>query len=193
VLSVSLAFVVNVVLVLLYMIAQNLCCSNTDSCSTCAQYIQCGIHLQHHCTRETPHCYNNYYYHTNAHTTLQYTHYICKQDGFIDGTDVKQVLGASAVAPLTAIKGRQGRITFAPPPGSDELFDNNSETAAGKKRRSKGGSGSSSDNAVIEWITDFCAHFLLGAIAGGIGASAVYPIGKSHTYKSYNHNIVQFC
>eukprot|EP00953_Heterococcus_sp_UTEX-ZZ885_P035600 18367-Heterococcus_DN1.PRE.6 len=96
-------------------------------------------------------------------------------DGFIDGTDVKQVLGASAVAPLTAIKGRQGRITFAPPPGSDELFEtSSSETAAAKKRRSK---GHSSDNAVIEWITDFCAHFLLGAIAGGIGASAVYPIG----------------
>eukprot|EP00953_Heterococcus_sp_UTEX-ZZ885_P028786 15344-Heterococcus_DN1.PRE.1 len=100
-------------------------------------------------------------------------------DGFIDGTDVKQVLGASAVAPLTAIKGRQGRITFAPPPGSDELFEtSSSETAAAKKRRSK---GHSSDNAVIEWITDFCAHFLLGAIAGGIGASAVYPIDLCKT------------
>jgi hypothetical protein len=115
-------------------------------------------------------------------TRVIYTHtlYMYKQDGFIDGTDVKQVLGASAVAPLTAIKGRQGRITFAPPPGSDELFETStSEAAAAKKRRSK---GSSSDNAVIEWITDFCAHFLLGAIAGGIGASAVYPIGKRHIH-----------
>jgi hypothetical protein len=153
--------------------------------------------LRHHCDTPMNTCSNYHYSHTNTYTTLHtYIHiyiYICitytlythtvhtQQDGFIDGNDVKQVLGASAVAPLTAVKGRQGRITFAPPPGSDELF--NSETSNSETAKKKRKGGSSSDSAVVDWITDFCAHFLLGAIAGGIGASAVYPIGKlvNHT------------
>ncbi|KAG5190897.1 hypothetical protein JKP88DRAFT_297327 [Tribonema minus] len=91
------------------------------------------------------------------------------RDGFIDAHDCKAVLGEAFAAPLKAIRGRHGKFTFAPPPG----YEHGSSTSSSdnKKVAADGALG-----GVGAWLWDFMVHFLLGAIAGGTGAAAVYPI-----------------
>ena len=88
---------------------------------------------------------------------------------------------------LSAYNGREGFITLAPPPGTS--FGGLSSQAIGgseiiqepkadiapinidKKVESKTAFGK-----FKKLLGDFLEHFAIGAIAGGIGASAVYPI-----------------
>jgi solute carrier family 25 (mitochondrial aspartate/glutamate transporter), member 12/13 len=92
-------------------------------------------------------------------------------DGFISPDDCKRVLGAAYIKELKAIIGRGGAITFAPPPGYTQ-----------EKRSHKHGPSFEDPPAqqaakgIQERLLNFLEHFLLGAVAGGIGAFAVYPL-----------------
>jgi solute carrier family 25 aspartate/glutamate transporter 12/13 len=91
-------------------------------------------------------------------------------DGFIIPKDFVNVVGPTYVPKLEPLVGRGGKLTFAPPP----TFDFSSLTAEQNPTLQ----GAVSKNAVgpLDRILDFISHFALGALAGGIGAGAVYPI-----------------
>ena len=85
------------------------------------------------------------------------------RDGYISPADAASVMGVDFVHRLEATVGREGLLTFAPPP--DAAY------SAGW------------DGEVEEPPKTFVGHlkvafekFALGSIAGGIGAAVVYPI-----------------
>lgn len=86
-------------------------------------------------------------------------------DGFISAEDTASVCGLHMVHRLEAVAGRGGKLTFAPPPdyraglAPTELADLTKE-----------------DKNFRKYMRDFMESFVLAAIAGGIGASVVYPI-----------------
>ena len=88
--------------------------------------------------------------------------------GFITADGMQSVLGPDYVKQLKAVEGREGKLTLVPPPGSTY--------------RTVGDSGGSapvlltSSERVLRSVKEFLEHFVLGAIAGGIGAFAVFPI-----------------
>jgi len=88
------------------------------------------------------------------------------RDGFILPKDCFNVVGPSYVPKLEPLVGRGGKLTFAPPPAYDTSYpsvDKNIPNTRGT-------------DSLIDRIFDFMSHFALGALAGGIGAAAVYPI-----------------
>ena len=150
-------------------------------------------------------------------------------DGKIYQQNLQGVLGEQGyrnITTLNAYKGRRGRATLAPPPGTtfagvnlDATFGEEGETkgealsaygikedvqaklsqmkstptspaaaaaaaAAAPVKKAAGQTAASSQPAVPatffesvqKAVRDFMEHFLLGAVAGGIGAAAVYPI-----------------
>eukprot|EP00611_Tribonema_gayanum_P006405 TRINITY_DN156_c0_g1_i2.p1 TRINITY_DN156_c0_g1~~TRINITY_DN156_c0_g1_i2.p1 ORF type:complete len:863 (-),score=317.71 TRINITY_DN156_c0_g1_i2:471-3059(-) len=106
------------------------------------------------------------------------------RDGFIDAQDCKAVLGEAFAAPLKAIRGRHGKFTFAPPPGYEHGSSSGSSSDS-KKVATEGALG-----GVGAWLWDFMVHFLLGAIAGGTGAAAVYPIDLVKTRMQAQRTII---
>jgi len=96
-------------------------------------------------------------------------------DGFISPEDCKRVLGAAYIKELRAIIGRGGAITFAPPPGYTQ-----EKRGAHKHGPSfedpPAGQGPAAAKGLQERLLNFLEHFMLGAVAGGIGAFAVYPL-----------------
>ena len=41
---------------------------------------------------------------------------------------------------------------------------------------------SNTNNGVLGYLHTFCGHFVLGSIAGGVGASSVYPVDFVKTH-----------
>jgi solute carrier family 25 aspartate/glutamate transporter 12/13 len=86
------------------------------------------------------------------------------RDGFISSEEVASIMGVDFVYRLEAVKGREGKLTFAPPPdfrdtpGVPDLVDAKEE------------------KTFSSYFLSFLQSFGLAAIAGGIGATAVYPI-----------------
>ena len=141
-------------------------------------------------------------------------------DGKIYQQNLHDVLGEQAYRNLTtlnAYKGRRGRATLAPPPGTTFAgitLDATVGDKSGAKGESLSAYGIKEDvqarlseikeggstvpqpkvaaspapaaavpaapltfmQAVQKAVAEFVEHFLLGAVAGGIGAAAVYPI-----------------
>lgn len=92
-------------------------------------------------------------------------------DGFISPEDCKRVLGAAYIKELKAIVGRGGAVTFAPPPGYTQ------ETRSRKHGPSfEDPPAPQATKTFSERLFGVLENFLLGAVAGGIGAFAVYPL-----------------
>ena len=84
------------------------------------------------------------------------------RDGYLSPEDVSSVVGLDFVQRLEAVKGRGGQFTFAPPPDfSDAISD---------------GVIIHAEKSATELFINFLKNFGLAGIAGGIGATAVYPI-----------------
>ena len=78
-------------------------------------------------------------------------------DRAISIADVHRVVG-EGFEELRVYRGREGALTFSPPLGySQDVWADRRQSVLGQ-------------------VYSFFEHFALGAIAGGIGASAVYPI-----------------
>ena len=89
-------------------------------------------------------------------------------DGYITPENCRKVLGASYIKELRAIIGRGGNVTFAPPPGYTlEKYSSKAPSFDEIEVEPK---------TMTERLLNFLEHFSLGAIAGGIGAFAVYPL-----------------
>ncbi len=121
------------------------------------------------------------------------------KDGRIARQDIVEVLSEQvyqSMTQLSAYNGREGFITLAPPPGTS--FGGLSSQAIGSEYAPKPSSTVSSKGTkkmevptnddektffmkLKKVVSDFLEHFALGAIAGGIGASAVYPIDMIKT------------
>mmetsp|Transcript_23906 Transcript_23906/g.36851 ORF Transcript_23906/g.36851 Transcript_23906/m.36851 type:complete len:583 (-) Transcript_23906:61-1809(-) len=86
------------------------------------------------------------------------------RDGYITYEDAVGVVGPNYLNRLQPSPGRNGKLTYAPPP---VFVGSGSEVKEMLELKPK---------TTLEWITDFVEHFALGSIAGGIGAAAVYPI-----------------
>ena len=88
-------------------------------------------------------------------------------DGYIRLDDLKAVLGGVYLESrkLKAVIGRDQQLTLVPPPGT-----------AQPEIGGKGGAPSNMLLRVKAAVMDFLEHIMLGAIAGGVGAAAVYPI-----------------
>ena len=84
-------------------------------------------------------------------------------DGFISPADTVGVAGVDFVHSLLPVKGREGKLTFAPPPGLVPSAP-------------KGGARAKKPSTFLGSLVEFVESFALGAIAGGVGAMAVYPI-----------------
>ena len=112
------------------------------------------------------------------------------KDGRIAREDIVHVLSEQvyqSMTQLSAYSGREGLITLAPPPGTS--FVGLSSQAIGNEsiasvQAQEGPSAlnvptiesNTTMSKIKKVLGDFLEHFALGAIAGGIGASAVYPI-----------------
>lgn len=86
------------------------------------------------------------------------------RDGFISPEDVASVVGVDFVYRLEAVKGREGKLTFAPPPDFSETLGLPDLSNAKEAK------------TISSQFLSFLQSFGLAAIAGGIGATAVYPI-----------------
>lgn len=91
------------------------------------------------------------------------------RDGFVSGEDTESIVGSDFVSSLVATRGREGKLTFAPPP--DFATINNPPTPS-NEISDKG----DEKLTFVQHIQQFLEMFGLAAIAGGIGATAVYPI-----------------
>lgn len=75
---------------------------------------------------------------------------------------MSSVVGLDFVQRLEAVKGRGEQLTFAPPPNfSDAIVD---------------GVIGLEEKTATELLINFLKNFGLAGIAGGIGATAVYPV-----------------
>lgn len=101
-------------------------------------------------------------------------------DGFISSEDTASIVGTDFIHRLVAVKGREGKLTFAPPIDSSLLNKYNNTTPSTSTSTSATNYNnidhSSSTKTLSQHIGHFLEHFALGAVAGGIGAAAVYPI-----------------
>jgi len=91
------------------------------------------------------------------------------RDGFISPADAAGVTGADFFQRLVATPGREGKLTFAPPPSA--LHDVWKSGPAGD-----GEYGEEEKQGFLDHMKLAIQRFALGSIAGGIGAAAVYPI-----------------
>lgn len=91
------------------------------------------------------------------------------RDGFVAPEDVASVVGFDFVRRLEAVKGREGKLTFAPPP---DFRDTPGLSEAIELLETK---------TLAARLLNFLQSFGLAAIAGGIGATAVYPIDLGTT------------
>jgi len=89
------------------------------------------------------------------------------RDGFINDADTTSIVGDGFVSRLVASRGRQGKLTFAPPPDF---------AAVVRKPKMSRNITSDEKQTIAQYLQQFFQMFGLGAIAGGIGATAVYPI-----------------
>uniref|UniRef100_A0A7S2XI43 Calmodulin n=1 Tax=Attheya septentrionalis TaxID=420275 RepID=A0A7S2XI43_9STRA len=96
------------------------------------------------------------------------------RDGFVSESEVASVVGVNFVHRLEAVAGRHGKLTFSPPPDFRAYAEVHKQDGRGSSTVSA--DGSTTPKSALGYITDFLEHFALGAIAGGIGASIVYPI-----------------
>ena len=87
------------------------------------------------------------------------------RDGFISPADAAGVTGVEFFQRLDATPGREGKLTFAPPP--DALHELGADFGRTEKDEEKG---------LLGHLKLAVERFALGSIAGGIGAAAVYPI-----------------
>lgn len=85
------------------------------------------------------------------------------RNGYVSPEEVASVVGLDFVQRLEAVKGREGKLTFAPPPDFSDIAIENVVTMREEK-------------AAAQHLLDFLQNFGLAGIAGGIGATAVYPI-----------------
>jgi len=99
-------------------------------------------------------------------------------DGFISPADMVGVAGVDFVHCLLPVKGREGKLTFAPPPGLVRSEAKVAPQSSPKK-----------PSSLLGKLVEFVESFALGAIAGGIGAMAVYPIDLVKT-RMQNQRIV---
>ena len=93
------------------------------------------------------------------------------RNGFVGGEDVTSVVGKDFVRTLIASKGRHGQLTFAPPPTFISSADKNNSA-----NQSSSNLDSNDQLTFVQYMRQFIEKFGLAAIAGGIGATAVYPI-----------------
>ena len=106
-------------------------------------------------------------------------------DGFISPADTVSVAGVDFIHALVPVKGREGKLTFAPPPDYSQISSRNSlRHSANQHKHQK-----PEPKTFSEMLINFFEHFALGAIAGGIGAFAVYPIDLVKT-RLQNQRIV---
>ncbi|GMH62708.1 hypothetical protein TL16_g03535 [Triparma laevis f. inornata] len=101
-------------------------------------------------------------------------------DGFISPADTVSVAGVDFIHALVPVRGREGKLTFAPPPDYTQKNKSLHQSAKFAKPEPK---------TFSEMAINFLEHFALGAIAGGIGAFAVYPIDLVKT-RLQNQRIV---
>ena len=87
------------------------------------------------------------------------------RDGYISSSDMIAVAGVDFQSQLVGVRGREGTLTFAPPPGSFGRSDDKED--ADKEDM---------PTSFLSKLKHFALNFGIGAIAGGIGATAVYPI-----------------
>jgi solute carrier family 25 aspartate/glutamate transporter 12/13 len=85
------------------------------------------------------------------------------KDGFISAEDADSVVGLECAYRLEAVKGREGKFTFAPPPDHRDAADFDSEIE-------------SQPIHLLSRIFYHATQFLLASIAGGVGILAVYPL-----------------
>jgi len=116
-------------------------------------------------------------------------------DGKVSLDCIQTVLGPAVYAMMTTIpvyQGRNKQLTLAPAPGTSFVNPLPGSPAARRVPQTAaagGGAGSSVATAEEAGLFerfkraayDFAEHFLLGAIAGGFGATAVYPIDMVKT------------
>ena len=84
------------------------------------------------------------------------------RDGFVSPAEVASVVGLDFVRRLEAVKGREGKLTFAPPPDFSDVV---SDALLVRE-----------ETTMTEQFIAFLKNFGLGGIAGGIGAVSVFPI-----------------
>lgn len=111
------------------------------------------------------------------------------RDGFISAEDAVSVVGLGFVNRLVAKKGRDDKLTFAPPPNFTEGGKNGTMMMKNGNGSVSGTMNVNGDNGMMthkkseEESLSLFAHlkvflqkFGMACIAGGIGATAVYPI-----------------
>jgi hypothetical protein len=86
------------------------------------------------------------------------------RDGYVSPEEVASVVGLDFVKRLEAVKGREGKLTFAPPPDFSDAVTVDDVIVAHEEK------------TITEHFVSFLKNFGLAGIAGGIGATAVYPI-----------------
>lgn len=86
------------------------------------------------------------------------------RDGYVSPEEVASVVGLDFVKRLEAVKGREGKLTFAPPPDFSDAVTVDDVIVAREEK------------TITEHFVSFLKNFGLAGIAGGIGATAVYPI-----------------
>jgi solute carrier family 25 aspartate/glutamate transporter 12/13 len=88
-------------------------------------------------------------------------------DGYIRLGDLRAVLGDVYLESrkIRAVIGRDNQLTLVPPPGMAQALGKGGKTPP-----------SATIVRIKAALIDFAEHILLGAIAGGVGAAAVYPI-----------------
>ena len=95
------------------------------------------------------------------------------RDGFISAADLQKVLGAEHNRRLRAVRGRDNKLTLAPPPsygaGASANFNEDGEFGTAAQPASVW-------QRFSHWFIEFMEHFAMGGVAGGIGSFAVYPI-----------------
>jgi len=100
------------------------------------------------------------------------------EDGLVSQKDLRAVLGDASYKKqqVRAVMGRDGVLTLVPPPGSS-YASSGSKHDQGEQEGE--GAPSLARNGWARFqhaLYDFFEHFALGAVAGGIGAFAVFPI-----------------